>query len=95
VLPILLDKVREVDLVFVDGNHRLEPTLRYFEWILNHSNEHTIIIFDDIHWSEEMELAWKKISQHPTVTCTIDLFFLGLVFFKKEFKSKQNFVIRF
>ncbi len=95
VLPILLEKIKEVDLVFVDGNHRLEPTLKYFEWILKHSNDHTILVFDDIHWSEEMELAWKKISEHPIVTCTVDLFFLGLVFLRKDFKEKQNFVIRF
>jgi predicted O-methyltransferase YrrM len=95
VLPMLLEKINEVDLVFVDGNHRLEPTLRYFDWILKHSHEHTIFVFDDIHWSEEMELAWKKISAHPTVSCTIDLFFLGLVFFRKDFKEKQNFSIRY
>jgi predicted O-methyltransferase YrrM len=95
VLPMLLEKIKQVDLVFVDGNHRLEPTLQYFESILKYSHEHTIMIFDDIHWSEEMELAWKKIGQHPAITCTVDLFFLGLVFLRKEFKEKQNFVIRY
>jgi len=95
VLPAILDKLKQVDFVFVDGNHRLEPTLRYFEWFLQHSHENTIFVFDDIHWSEEMETAWKKIAQDPTVTCTVDLFFLGLVFLRKEFKEKQNFVIRF
>jgi len=94
-LPQLLEKIKEVDFVFVDGNHRLEPTTRYFELLLKHSNQDTILVFDDIHWSEEMEIAWKKIKQHHSVTCTIDLFFLGLVFFKKDFKVKQHFVIRF
>ena len=95
VLPAVLEKIKEVNFAFVDGNHRLEPTLRYFEWLLKHSNENTIMVFDDIHWSEEMELAWKKIGQDPTVTCTVDLFFLGLVFLRKDFKVKQNFTIRF
>jgi len=95
VLPILLEKIKQVDLVFIDGNHRLEPTLQYFESILKYSNEHTIMILDDIHWSAEMELAWKKIGQHPAIMCTVDLFFLGLVFLRKDFKEKQNFVIRF
>ena len=94
-LPGLLNDIARVDLAFIDGNHRLEPTMRYFELLLRHSNENTILIFDDIHWSEEMETAWKKIQSHPSVTCTIDLFFLGLVFFRREFKSKQNFAIRF
>jgi hypothetical protein len=42
-----------------------------------------------------MEEAWKEIQQHPAVTLSIDLFFIGLVFFKKDFKAKQHFVIRF
>src|SRR5689334_22148442 len=70
-LPQLLEKIKEVDFVFVDGNHRLEPTIRYFELLLKHSNQDTILLFDDIHWSEEMEIAWKKIKQHHSVTCTI------------------------
>src|SRR2546421_12020039 len=94
-LPSLLADVGSVDLAFVDGNHRLEPTMHYFDLLLRHSNEKSILIFDDIHWSEEMETAWKKIQSHPSVTCTVDLFFLGLVFLRKEFKIKQHFIIRF
>jgi hypothetical protein len=54
-----------------------------------------VIIFDDIHWSSEMELAWEKIKKHPRVTLTIDLFFLGYVFFRPEFRERQHFTIRF
>lgn len=94
-LPGVLSQIKIVDLAFVDGNHRQVPTLQYFDQILKKSNEHTILIFDDIHWSEEMEEAWKEIQQHPSVTLSIDLFFIGLVFFKKDFKAKQHFTIRF
>jgi predicted O-methyltransferase YrrM len=84
-----------VDLAFVDGNHRKEPTLRYFQQLLQKCHENSIFIFDDIHWSREMEEAWKYIQQHPSVTLTIDLFFIGIVFFRKEQKVPQHFVIRF
>jgi predicted O-methyltransferase YrrM len=50
---------------------------------------------DDIHWSKEMEAAWQTIQQHSAVTLTLDLFFLGIVWFKKEIKAKQFFSIRF
>lgn len=83
------------DFVFIDGNHRMEPTLRYFEQLLPVIHNHTLLIFDDIHWSEEMEQAWEEIKKHPQVTCTIDLFFIGIVLLRKEFKEKQHFVIRF
>lgn len=94
-LPLLLFQIHKIDLAFVDGNHRKKPTISYFEQLLNHSTKSTILIFDDIHWSNEMEEAWKEIQHHHQVTLTIDLFFIGIVFLKSEFKLKQHFVIRF
>ena len=94
-LPSLLAQIGTVDLAFVDGNHRKAPTLKYFEAIFEKAGENSILIFDDIHWSAEMEEAWTIIKQHPGVLLTIDLFFLGFVFLSKEFKAKQDFVIRF
>jgi predicted O-methyltransferase YrrM len=94
-LQDVLQKMLVVDLVFIDGNHRKAATLDYFRQLLLKKNDTTILVFDDIHWSKEMEAAWKEIKEHPDVRLTIDLFFLGLVFFRKEFKTKQNFIIRF
>jgi predicted O-methyltransferase YrrM len=90
-----LDSMPVVDLAFVDGNHRREPTLEYFSLLLQKTNEDSILIFDDIHWSREMEEAWDCIKSHAQVTCSIDLFFLGVVFFRPEFREKQQFLIRF
>jgi hypothetical protein len=42
-----------------------------------------------------MEEAWKLIQQDDSVTLTIDLFFIGLVFLSPDFKVKQHFTIRF
>jgi predicted O-methyltransferase YrrM len=94
-LPDLLLQIKKINLAFVDGNHRKVPTLKYFQQFLKKFTDQSIFIFDDIHWSAEMEEAWKEIQQHPAVTLSIDLFFIGLVFFKKDFKAKQHFVIRF
>jgi predicted O-methyltransferase YrrM len=90
-----LDKLQQLDLVYVDGNHRLEPTLRYFNQIMPYTHDTTILIFDDIHWSKEMEQAWETIKSDPRVLLSVDLFFIGLVFFRKDFKVKQHFAIRF
>lgn len=94
-LAAVLQQIPTVDLAFIDGNHRKNATLDYFEQLMQKKNDHTILIFDDIHWSKEMEDAWLNIKQHPDVLLTIDLFFLGLVFFRKEFKTKQDFIIRY
>jgi predicted O-methyltransferase YrrM len=84
-----------IDLLFIDGNHRKEPTLRYYEHFLPYMDANGMMIFDDIHWSREMEEAWEIIRQHPAVRCTIDLFFIGIVLFRSDFKEKQHFSIRF
>ena len=94
-LPRLFSIIHKVDLAFVDANHRRKPTLDYFHQLLQYSTPSTILIFDDIHWSKEMEEAWEQIKQHESVTLSIDLFFIGIIFLRKEFKQKQHFSIRF
>lgn len=100
-LPTIIKTLSEakglssIDLAYIDGNHRFTPTINYFHQVLQKKNDASILVFDDIHWSKEMEKAWEEIKTHPSVQYTIDIFFLGFVFFKKEFKEKQNFIIRF
>lgn len=94
-LPDILSKINYPAFVFIDGNHRKQPTLNYFYQLLKRSTELSIMVFDDIHWSLEMEAAWEQIKADPAVTLTIDLFFIGIVLFRKDFKVKQHFLIRF
>lgn len=81
------------DLVYFDGNHQKEATLSYFEQLLSTAHNDSVFIFDDIHWSKEMTEAWEIIKNHPEVTVTIDTFFWGFVFFRKE-QAKEHFIIR-
>lgn len=94
-LPEMVRSVPHIDLAFVDGNHREKPTITYFHELLSRRAESSIIIFDDIHWSAGMEAAWKYIKDHESVMLTVDLFFIGIVFFRPDFKVKQHFSIRF
>jgi predicted O-methyltransferase YrrM len=83
-----------LDFVYFDANHRKEPTLNYFLTCLSYHHENTVFVFDDIYWSSGMKNAWTEIKTHPEVTLTIDLFSVGLVFFRKGIR-KQNFKLRF
>jgi predicted O-methyltransferase YrrM len=83
------------DMVYIDGNHRKEPTIRYFNLLLPYMQEDAWIVFDDIHWSREMEEAWEYIKAHEAVTLSLDFFFIGIVFFKKSFLVKQHYTIRY
>lgn len=94
-LSSVINGLSSIDFAFIDGNHRREPTLRYFEQMLAKTGNDSIIVIDDIHWSDEMEGAWRDIRQHPAARCTIDLFFMGIVFFRSEFRERQQFTVRF
>jgi predicted O-methyltransferase YrrM len=87
----VLQNIPSLDVFFVDGNHREEPTLRYFTMALPYMHEQGVMIFDDIHWSRGMQAAWEQIKQHPRVRLSLDLFYVGLVFFDPAFKEKQDF----
>lgn len=80
-------------LIYFDGNHSKSATLNYFESLLPTITNDSIWIFDDIHWSKDMEEAWEIIKNHPKVTVTIDTFEWGIVFFRTQ-QEKENFTIR-
>jgi len=73
----------------MDANHRYEPTIRYFEHLLNRIHEESIIIVDDINWSKEMSMAWNKLKNDPNVTTSVDLYELGILFFKPALEKKH------
>ena len=83
------------DFIYIDGDHTYEATITNFKKLLPHITESSVLIFDDIYWSEEMTRAWKEIKMHERVTVTIDLFRFGIVFFRKENKQKENFRLRY
>jgi predicted O-methyltransferase YrrM len=92
-LPKALADLQQLDFVFLDGNHRLAPTLDYFEQCLAYAHDRTVFIFDDVYHSNDMAEAWEKIKTHPRVTLTIDFFEATLVFINPDFKEKQHFSI--
>ncbi|MBC8053319.1 MAG: class I SAM-dependent methyltransferase [Sphingobacteriaceae bacterium] len=93
-LPEIISQTHTLDFVFVDGNHRKDATLNYFYWCLSKVNEDTVLIFDDIYWSKGMEEAWHEIKNHPEVSVTVDLFWIGLVYFRKG-QAKEHFYIKY
>ncbi|PTQ94957.1 methyltransferase family protein [Mucilaginibacter yixingensis] len=93
-LQPLINSLPKVDFVYVDGNHFYEATMRYFNCCLPKVHENTVLVFDDIYWSEGMKQAWTEIKAHPQVTATVDLFWTGLVYFRKG-QAKEDFKIRF
>ncbi len=94
VIPEVLGQLEHVDFVYFDGNHQKEATLNYFEMCLQKVANDSVFVFDDIHWSKGMEEAWEEICRHSSVTVSMDLFHVGIVFFRKECQ-KQHFIVKY
>ena len=94
ILPDIIARQPSLDFVYIDGNHRKDATLNYFKWCLPKITEDSLLIFDDIYWSQGMKEAWAEIKNHPDVTVTVDLFWIGLVYFKKG-QAKEHFKLKF
>src|SRR5690606_13487325 len=87
-----LDKLSNVDFVFIDGNHTAVATLQYFDSCFTYANDNNVFVFDDIRWTREMEIAWERVKAHEKTTVSLDLFFVGIVFIRPH-QAKDHFVI--
>ena len=94
-LPEVLSEISSIDLAFIDGNHRYEPTLRYFNLLMERAHEGTILVFDDIYWSREMTRAWIEIKKDPRINLTIDIYRFGIVFMHRDKLAKEDFTLRY
>ena len=94
VLTNQIDEDKVFDLIYIDGNHAYEPTLRYFEYALAHTHDNSFIVFDDIYWSEEMTNAWEQIKKSNKIHVSMDLFRMGIVC-KKQKQRKQDFILKY
>jgi len=93
-LEALKDQKTVPGLVYVDGDHRGDRVLEYFELLCSMADEKTIIVFDDIHCSADMGEAWRKISCDERVTLSVDMFRMGIVFFVKGL-TPSHYKIRY
>lgn len=61
---------------------------------LAQATPNTLVVMVDIYTSPEIKNHWKKMQANAAVTATIDLFYVGLVYFR-EGQAKEDFKIRF
>jgi predicted O-methyltransferase YrrM len=93
-LPGIIETGIKPGLVFIDGNHRKGPVLNYFSLIKEVSDNNTVIVIDDIYYSKEMEEAWNEIKLNENVSVTVDIFRMGIVFFRRGI-SRNHYLIRY
>jgi len=87
-----LDNLNELDFVFFNTATQ-NDTLKYFDHCLPKVHDNTMLVFNGIYKTKAMKAAWAAIKVKPQVTITVDLFYMGLVFFRKG-QAKEDFKIK-
>lgn len=94
------EKFREVmckakpDLIFLDADHRSETIKFYLDEIRLSEYPVSCIVIHDIHWSPDMNFAWREAISNRDYNLTIDIFQAGIIFPNYPME-KQHFTIRF
>lgn len=85
------------DLVFIDGNHKFKPTLRFTEILLATASRNLVLVYDDIRWSDGMEQAWNAISENPEFSIVLDFNTMGVAIRcngkKKRYQSPRIYTL--
>ena len=92
-LPQSLKQFRQPGFIFIDGDHRKESLLNYFNQCSEVISANAVIVIDDIYWSQGMKEAWNEIISLPQVTMSIDLFRMGVLFFREGMKKQHLKVV--
>lgn len=56
--------------------------------------EHDIVLIEQIHKTEQCEAHWQNMIHQTNASLSIDLFEIGILFFRKDFLVKQHFVLQ-
>jgi hypothetical protein len=67
---------------------------RPYEAFVGLLGEDDVVLYNQPTWHGEGKW-WQEYSQHKAVTLGIDLFRIGLLFFSKDFKVPQQFVLKY
>ena len=89
----LKENKKKYDLIYMDGGHDKQQTLANFELLLPFIHNDSLLLIDDIYWSPQMTQAWQQLCSHPQVSVSIDSYYWGWLFFRKE-QPKQHFILR-
>lgn len=82
------------DLIYIDGHHDGDSLLLYLEKLIPFIHNDTIVLLDDIRWSNSMNNAWKIICKSEFYNVSIELLRMGIITPRKQ-QTKQHFVFRY
>jgi len=83
----------KIDLIFIDGHHDGNALKQYIKKLDSRIHENTVLILDDIRWSDSMLTAWNELRNSAEFNLSMDFFKMG-VLMKRPQQRKEHFYLR-
>lgn len=74
--PLIYEPLRDIDLLFIDTDHRYLQVAAEWEAYRNRLSKGAVVVFDDIHLNEGMERFWKELPD-PKIDAGSEIHFSG------------------
>ena len=81
------------DIIFIDGHHDGAALLEYCKNLQQNIHDETLIIIDDIRWSDSMFNAWNELKDSMDYHVSIDVFRMGILV-PRKIQRKEHFVLK-
>ena len=92
-LSTVSEKEKPLSYVFIDGHHDEVATIEYFEILIPSLAAKSLVIFDDISWSDGMRRAWQRVTEHDQCAVSVDLEWLGLCVVDSAVDGRNTFKV--
>ncbi len=79
-----------IEFAFVDGNHLEDATIEYMQAVTSAAADESVLVFDDINWSDGMRRAWSRIVGDDRFALTLDLRSVGIAVVSKSATTRTT-----
>jgi len=89
--PFLIYDGPACDLIYLEADQMKEVQNPAF--FSHYCHNETLILIKDIHKNNSIRKQWKLLCNRPEISVSIDFFYCGALFLRKE-QARQHFTIR-
>jgi len=87
--------VESIDFAFIGEGQDGATILQSVNRVMDKMHSNSWVILHGIHADSNMETVWNTLKEHSNIRLSIDLFTIGILFFRKEQKEQEHFIIRY
>jgi len=83
-LKFALSEMEKLDFVLFNAPAERSQRMNEFRLCLQKMHEGSLFVVNHIHKTPELAFTWKLMRNHPEVRVSIDLYSIGILFFKSD-----------